>query len=385
MSSSSNLVKTAVAAALIGAAALGIRHVYATQEAKPVSAAKDRPQPGIVKFALNSAQLSSLKISAIEEIPLPVSDMVNGRITYDENVTSRISSPILGRVIALHTEIGEKVRRGAVLADIDSPDLSTADADWRKAQADELKKKLAYDRAKILFDGDVLARKDYESAEADYMQSRAETRRAQLRMKNLNASGNEDGRFGLRSPIAGIVADKQINPGLEVRPDLPNPLFTVTDLSRLWVIVDVPEQSAAQIHAGQIVSIETDAYPDQRFNGKVALVGLALDPVTRRIQVRCAVKNDDGRLKPEMFARISFLADDSAKKAAQIPNTSIFVEGAYNYVFVETQPGTFERRRINVKIKGYEKSFVDTGLANGEKIVTEGAFLLNAEAAGNAR
>jgi len=384
MSASSNFIKAAVAVLVLGTAAFGIRHVYAIQEPKPAPAAKDRLPPGILKFAPNSPQLSSLKTSAVEEVPLPVSDVMNGRIAYDENVTSRVSSPILGRVVALHTEIGDKVQRGSVLADIDSPDLGTADADWRKAQADELRKKLAFERAKTLFDGEVLARKDYESAEADYAQAKAETRRAQQRMKNLNASGNEDGRFGLKSPIAGVVADKQINPGLEVRPDLPNSLFTVTDLSQLWVIVDVPAPGAAQVHAGQAVSIETDAYPGQRFDGKVTLVGLALDPTTRRIQVRCAVKNEDKKLKPEMFARVSFLTDDHARKAVQIPNGSIFVDGAHSYVFVETQPGSFEKRRVTVKVKGYESSFVDSGLAQGERIVSEGAFLLNAEAAGNA-
>ena len=384
MISSSNFGKIVIATTIVGALVFGIRFVNASQGQKLSAEKKERPQPGTIKFAPDAPQLSALKIAVVEEIPLPVSDMVNGRITYDENVTSRVTSPILGRVIALHAEIGDKVQRGTVLVDIDSADLATAEADWRKAQADELRKKLSYDRAKTLFDAEVVARKDFETADADYVQSKAETKRAHLRMKSLHAAGNENGRFGLSSPISGIVADKQINPGLEVRPDLPNPLFTVSDLSHLWVIVDLPENIATNIQAGQLIRIETDAYPGENYMGKVALVGLTLDPNTRRVQVRCTIANKDKKLKPEMFARVSFIADDGAKKAIPLPNTSIFVDGLSSYVFVETQKGTFEKRRVNIKVKGYEKSYVESGLTKNERVVTEGAFLLNAEVASDA-
>ncbi|HEY8101056.1 MAG TPA: efflux RND transporter periplasmic adaptor subunit [Burkholderiaceae bacterium] len=381
----SKFIKVAVAVAATGAVVASVHYVSAAQDNTASPSHKEDAQPGVVKFAPNAPQLSSLKVSVVTEVPLPVSDPVNGRITYDENVTTRITSPIVGRVIGLHAEIGDAVQRGTILADIDSPDLATAEADWRKAQADELRKKLALDRARTLFEGEVLARKDYESAEADFQQAKAETTRAVLRMKNLNALGKEDGKFGLKSPIAGVLADKQINPGQEVRPDLPNPLFVITNLNSLWVIVDLPERNIAEIRPGQAVTIDTDAYPEQQFAGKVDRVGLALDPVTRRIQVRCSVKNNDHRLKPEMFARISFLAGDGGKKAIVLPNTSLFVEGMYSYVFVEKQPGVFEKRRVNVKVKGSDRSFIDMGLAKGDRVVTEGAFLLNAEVAGDAQ
>lgn len=384
MTLQSSILKVAVAVAAIGTVAIGIHHASASQEGK-LAPPKEHAQAGVVKFVPNAPQLSSLKVAVVYEVPLPVSDPVNGRITYDENVTTRVTSPIAGRVIALHAEIGDMVRRGTILADIDSPDLATAEADWRKAQADELRKKLAFARAKTLFDGEVLARKDFESAEADYQQAKAETKRANLRMKSLNAAGKEDGKFSLKAPLDGVVADKQVNPGQELRPDLPNPLFVITDLSRLWVIVDVPERSAADIHSGQAVSIETDTYPDKRFNAKIDRVALALDPATRRIQVRCTVNNIDHNLKPEMFARVSFLADDGGKKAIPVPNTSLFADGLYSYVFVEKEPGTFEKKRVNIRVRGHDRSFVDTGLTNGERVVTDGAFLLNAEVASDAR
>lgn len=358
----------------------GARHVAASRELKNEGLPqKEKREPGIVKYAPNAAELSSFKIAAVSEAPMPLAEPVNGRITYDENVTARVSSPVLGRVVGLRAEIGDHIGRNAVLLEIDSPDLAAAESDWRKGQADESRKKLALDRAKNLFDNEVIARKEYETAEADYRQAVAETKRASLRMKNLNASGNENGKFGLKAPIAGIIADKQVNPGLEVRPDLPNPLFVITDVTRLWVIADVPERSIAAIKPGQAVSIETDAYPDQRFSATVDRVGLALDPNTRRVAVRCSVKNPDKKLKPEMFAKVFFLADGE-KKGVQVPNTSLIVDGLHSYVFVEKAPGTFEKRAVTVTLKGSESSFIE-GMSNGERLVTEGALLLNSEAA----
>ncbi|WP_300752475.1 efflux RND transporter periplasmic adaptor subunit [Janthinobacterium sp.] len=387
MISRSTLTYGSLFVLLCGGAVAGVQYLQRAHAASQASSSPAKPAnatPGVLHFAPNAPQLSTLKIAAVSAVPLPASAALNGRIAYDENVTTRVSSPVLGRVLALHADSGDKVARGALLAELDSPDLASAEADWRKAQADELRKHLAFQRAETLFKGEVLARKDYESADADFQQAHAETRRAALRMQNLNAAGSDNGRYALRAPLAGVIADRQINPGQEVRPDAPNPLFVISDLRHLWVLVDVPESAVASVHEGQLVSIETDAYPGRRFSAKVAHIAPVLDPLTRRIQVRCILDNADGQLKPEMFARASFLAGDGASLAVELPNTSLFAEGMYSYAFVEKQPGTFEKRRVNVRIKGRDSSFVDAGVTAGERVVTEGAFLLNAEVDSNA-
>jgi cobalt-zinc-cadmium efflux system membrane fusion protein len=363
---------------------IGAKELTAPQEPPAAAHAGSGAEPGVVRYAAGAPQLSSIGVHAVAEEPMPVAEPSNARVAYDENVTARVSSPVAGRVTALRAEIGEEVSRNTALVEIDSPDFAAAEADWRKAEADEVRKKLAFERSGKLLENEVIARKDYESAEADYRQAVAETQRARLRLRNLNAAGSGSGRFLLKAPLAGVVADKQVNPGQEVRPDLPNPLFVITDITRLWVIIDLPERNLGNIHPGQAVSIETDAYPDQRFAGKVERIGLALDPTTRRVQVRCSVRNPDKRLKPEMFARVSFVAEDG-NKAVRVPNTGLIVNGIDSYVFVEKQPGVFERRRVNVALRGADSSFVDRGVASGERVVTEGTLLLNSEVSSDAR
>jgi membrane fusion protein, heavy metal efflux system len=339
---------------------------------------QEHHEPGLVRFNAGAAQLSYIHSTVVKRTPIPIAEPFNGRIAYDENVTARVSSPILGRVLTIPAEIGQRLKKGATLATIDSPDLANAQADWKKAQSDENRKRLAFQRSKELMDHDVIPRKDYESAQADYQQAVAETQRAVQHLHNLHASGKEEGVFSLKAPIDGVVADRQINPGQEVRPDATTPLFVLTDTHHLWVLVDVAERDMAKIKLNQVVSIQTDAYPQEHFLAHVDRIAWTLDPATRRLQVRCALNNPGDKLRPEMFARVSFLADNG-QLGVRLPNTGLVIEGVYHYVFVEKTPGVFEKRQVNVVSKGSETSFIDQGLSDGEHVVIEGALLLNSE------
>lgn len=375
------------AAILITAGTVGGIYFFKDAQSKTSVATVAPPTTlqGVVTFPVNAPQLSSIVVHSVHMEAMPISSPQAGRVAYDENDTTRISSPIAGRVLTLHAEVGDSVKAGQVLAELDSPDLGTAEADWQKARADELRKQRALERAKILFDGQVLARKDLESAQADADQALSETKRAALRMRNLNAAGSQNGVFRLKTGLTGIVTERQINPGQEVRPDMAAPLFVITALDTVWVLVDVPEKMAASLHAGQGAMLESDAWPGIQFPAKIDRIGMLLDPGTRRIQVRCSLQNPQSKLKPEMFAKVSFLPDDAAVRAIALPNTSLFVEGRYSYVFVQTSPGTFEKRRVNVSRSDGDRSFIDTGLADGDQVVTEGAFLLTTEIGGDAR
>lgn len=337
----------------------------------------------VLRFAPGAPQLNYLRIQAVAEVPEPATDPLNGRIAYDENRTSRVSSPVAGRVVKLEAQPGDSVKAGQALLWLDAPDLGSAVADLRKAEADLHLKQLAFQRARSLFEGEVLARKELEASEADMKQSRAEADRARARLKNLAPGGNlsGDNRYALRAPFAGIVAERQVNPGVEVRPDNPNPLFVITDPAHLWAVIDLPERDLAKVRAGQPISLEVDAYPGRRFSGRVASIGAILDPATRRVQVRCTLDNPDRLLKPEMYARVTPLSG-AARMALQVPNTALITEGLYSFVFVETSAGVLEKRRVTLAAQGRDSAVASAGLKAGERVVTTGALLLNSELAG---
>lgn len=370
--------------ALAAGLVLRARQHGAGEEAAEAKAAAPARVPGIVRFAAGDPQLSALRTEAVRQESLPATDPVNGRFGFDENITSRVSSPLAGRVTSLRAGVGDRVARGAPLLVIDSPELAGAEAELARADSERVRKQLAAERARRLFEHEVIARKELEAAEADFAQADADRHRAVLQLRSLQASGHEDGRFVLRAPLGGVVVERNVNPGQQVGPSPAVPLFVLADLGRLWLMVDLPEKSLASVHVGQTVSIETDAWPEQRFVGTVEQVGAVVDPATRRIQVRCTVPNAEGKLRPEMFARVSFLADGE-RYGIRVQNSALVTEGIYTYVFVERQPGEFDKRRVGLALRGYDTSFVESGLAEGEKIVVEGALLLNAEAAADAR
>lgn len=332
-----------------------------------------------VVFAANSPQLANLKIEPVIEITASTTSPLNGKITFDENYTSRISSPILGRALSIKAQIGDKVKAGQVLMTIDSPELGSALADARKAYADLQLKNKAFERNSLLLAGGVIARKDLETSQSDLAQAIAEEQRANARLKNLGAQRNADESFMLRAPIAGVVVDRQVNPSSEVRPDAPAPLFIITNPEHLWASIDLPERDLAKVVPGQKLAIQVDAYPDEIFSGNIDSIGVMVDPATRRINVRCTVQSR-GKLKPEMYAQISPLNTQNIK-VIRLANTALITEGLYSYVFVEVSPNHFKKRRVSLNSQEREFATVKTGLSVGERVITSGAFLLNSELA----
>ncbi len=364
-----------VAGSIAAAAAVAVSWSRAGAAPPPAAAPRD---PGILRYAADAPQLASLKIQAAEELPVPLAEPLNGRVAYNESLTARVSSPIAGRIVSLRLQPGDPVKAGETLLALDSPELAQAVADLNKAKSDETRKRLAFERARKLLDGEVLPRKDFESAEADLEQARAETRRAQLRLRNLVPGGGAGENYALRSPISGVVSERKANPGMEVRPDLPDPLYVITDPTRLWVLIDLPERNLSKVESGHPVSVEVDAWPGQQFTGTIDKVGETVDPATRRIQVRCSVPNPTRRLKPEMYARVTLLADAN-QRGLRVPNGALFTEGLYSYLFVEKSPGEFQRRRVSLRLQDRDYSYIASGLNPGERVVVSGALLLNSE------
>lgn len=329
----------------------------------------------------DSPQAANLKIEAVSEMLAPTAEAMNGKINFDENYTSRVSSPVLGRATKLHVQIGDKVSVGQTLMTVDSPDLGSAIADYRKATADLDLKRKAFERSKMLFDGGVIANKDFESSEADMVQAQAEATRAKGKLRNLSVDNNMSGSesFTLKAPMSGVIVDRQINVGNEVRPDAPNPLFIITNPQHLWATIDLPERDLGKVSIGQLISIQVDAYPTETFTGKILSIGTMIDPVSRRVQVRCSIDSKD-KLKPEMYARITPLNNHN-QKVIRLPTSALITEGLYNYVFVETSSGHLKKRRISLDIQEHDYVTVKSGLAAGDKVVTVGAILLNSELA----
>ena len=334
---------------------------------------------GSIRFVTGASQLAMLHTQSLPLTPIPLSEQLSARVTYDEEVTARIGVGFSGRIVELKAAPGDAVTLGQVLAVIDSPDFGTAYADLNKARADEKRKQLAVKRAKDLVPGEAISTRDWEAVQADYAQAQAETARAEQRIKNLNPHGLKivGQQVSLASPLQGVVTERTASPALEINPNLAAPLFVVTDPKRLWVSIDLPESLLSKVKLGSVVTIQSDAFPDQTFTGKIIQLGQTINPNTRRANVLAQVDNPEGKLLPEMFVRASVLQADG--QGVRVPNQALITRGLYAYVFVEQAAGDFTLQRVKPIKRGVDFSYIGEGLRGGERVVTKGALLLEAE------
>ena len=335
----------------------------------------------VLRYPSGAPQLAYLNIDAIQALPVPALEPQNGRMAYNDELTAYVSSPIDGRVTRIIAKPGDSVRQGDPLVLLDAPDYIQALADFNDARADLRQKTLSRDRAAALYKGEVIARKDYEAAVLDLEHAQEALRRAEAKFRHLNPKMEmNQGTFALRAPIDGVVTERKVNPGTAVDNAKPDSLFIITDPTHLWVSFELAEKDVGKLHLGQPVSVSVEAYPDQWFLASIDFISDVVDPSTRRIVVRCSVKNPERRLKPEMYAKVTPLAE--GQSLPRVPNTALITEGVKSYLFVEREPGVIEKREVRLAFRGPVSSWVSEGLKAGERVATTGALLLNAELSG---
>jgi cobalt-zinc-cadmium efflux system membrane fusion protein len=306
-------------------------------------------------------------------------DPVTGTITYDETRTARVSSPIAGRVIGNILALGTHVQIGNTLAELDSPELGQAQADYANAQADLNLATRAFQRTQDLYSHGIIPRKDQEQTQDNVTRARSEAERARLKLINLGVrNGRTDNRFALHSPIAGVITERNINPGMEVRTDLSDPLFVISDLSSLWVQMDIFEKDIGLIHVGAKVLLHVPAYPDEIFTATVSYISQVLEEKTRTVKVRCTLPNDKLRLLPAMYASLEVQSDPN-DKAIVVPLAALFTEGESDWLFVATGEGHYQKRPVKVGLRLKDKAVIQDGLNPDERLVVDGALLLRTE------
>jgi len=352
----------------------------------------DLPEPKIegerITFADGAPQKSSIGVQAAEPRKLSMTHLT-GRLYWNDDATVRVFTPVAGRVTAVLADLGAPISRGTPLAEIDSPDFGQALSNARTAVGNLAAADKAFSRAKVLLEHGAAAQKDVDAAEAAYVAALAERDRAEAVLANYGGNDKATNSiYVLRAPLEGELVDKNINPGQELRADLmlanaPNlfvPHFVISDPTKLWLQIDVPETELPNLQTGQELRIHSLAFPGQAFEGTVQKIGATMDPNTRTVQVRGVVRNPDKLLRAEMYVVVDVVKDGAslAQGGVEVPAKAIFMKGDESYLFVEEAPGQYQRRRVKLGIEMDGKVPVFEGVQPGQKVVTEGALLLQA-------
>ena len=353
-------------------------------------------------FRPTHAQLAELTIQPVSYGATADLVRATGSIAVDADHSTPILLPFSGQVLNVLVEAGARVRQGQPLLRVASPELVDArntllSAAAQQASAGEAVRIASNNvqRQRLIYQTAGGALKDYQQAQADLVTAQSTLRAAQSasraaqdRLALFGNSAAETRAFQsstgggqpstvYRSPVSGVVADRSVSPGQFISAGGAAPLMTITDLSHVWLVAQLPEGEASSVHLGDQVVVTTPALPGRAFSATVNNIAAALDPVTRRLAVRATVANPGEALKPQMFASFTIRRTISAEAGPLVSSAAVIHEGDSARVWVLGRDGLLRGRAVTVGTDEGGYTRVLSGLTPGDRVVTAGALFVN--------
>lgn len=349
------------------------------QAAAPVQ----RQDPLVVNVKPEMAK--NFQVQKVAQADLAPTQDIAGRIEANDRQVTRIGASVTGRVTEVLAEVGDRVKPGQALAYVASPELTTAQLGYLRANAASQLAERAVERARQLIQADVIGSAELQRRESELSIARAELRAAgdQLRLMGLGQAAIDklrtDGTLAPQTAVlatlSGVVIERKVSSGQVAQPG--DPLFTVADLGNVWVVGGLPEQSARSVQPGQSVEIEVPALGAKRLQGKIVQVGDTVSQETRTVSIRTQVDNAQRELKPQMLATMHIVG--ATQRQLAVPNVAVVRENDRDHVYVKTGDGTYRLTPVELGAASGALRPVLKGLSEGTDVVVEGAFHLNNE------
>jgi membrane fusion protein, heavy metal efflux system len=314
-----------------------------------------------------------------------------GEITYNEDESWTIGTVVAGRIVSIAAKVGDLVQAGQVLAQLHTHEVHDSRANYKNAvaEANRLQSALALaqrvrDRARRLHDLKAISREQLEHAEMDHRNAESALAKAQtdvdkerhhlVEFLNVPVEDQPESDFvPVRTPASGVVVERQANVGWVASPG--QPVFRIANVSSLWMIANVSETDLVHLRPRQPVRVSVRAYPDRKFPGRIVRLGEELDHSTRTLRVRVLVPNQQGLLKPAMFATAE-IDRPASRQVLVLPDSAIQDLNGHTIVFVRTAPDRFAVRAIETGRAGPGQKEVIAGLRENEPVVVKGSFIL---------
>jgi len=345
------LYATAIAIAAMAMALQGCHH------------AKEEPKDE--KFEVTDSLLNSLLIDTVKEASALSEINLTGSIAADENKTVKIYPMVSGVAQNVQVQLGDVVSSGQTLAILRSAEMAGFTKDNISAEADLRSAKRNFESTEDLYKSGLASQKDFEQAQSDYKKAEAESKRAGA-VVSINKS-NDQG-YLVKSPIAGFVIEKNLADNTQVRADNSANLFTIADLSDVFVLINVYESDISNVQVGDPVKITTLSYPDQVFNGKIDKVYDILDPDNKVVKARVKIENPGNKLKPGMFAGVKIKAK-SGENLPVIDTRSLIFDNDKDYVVVVDGKAKVHIQQIEIGKRVEDRAYIKSGLKPGDRIV----------------
>lgn len=345
--------------------------------------AEPTADPNLVVVSAEMAR--NFKVAPLAEQLIDIQRDVPGRIEANEQLVTRIGASVTGRVTDVLAEVGARVKAGQVLARVSSPELTNAQLSFLRAHSQTAQAERAVERAQLLIQADVIGTAELQRREAELSIARAELRAAgdqllllgvsESYIERLRSTGQLNTYANINATRSGVVIERKVSQGQVAQPG--DPLFTVADLSKVWVVGALPEQDAAAVQVGQRVQVRVPALAERQFSGKVVFVSDTISPETRTLMVRTEVDNADRALKPQMLATLRISGQPRQQLA--VPEAAVVRDNDRDHVFVQLADGQFRLTPVELGAASNGLRPLLKGPAAGAPLVVDGAFHLNNE------
>ena len=344
-----------------------------------------KPQSDPMEVQLTPDMAKHFQIEAARMAEVSVIQKVAGRIEANEQRTMRIGSSVTGRITQVLAEVGDRVKAGQPLARLSSPELTSAQLSFLRALSATKLAERSVERAQQLVTADVIGNAELQRREVELSVARAELRAATDQLRLIGLTDNMIQRLrdtgGLASEVAitasrtGVVVERKVSQGQVAQPG--DPLFTIADLSNVWVVGALPEQDANSVQLNQQVEVEVPALGAQKLKGRIVFISDTVQPDTRTVPIRTAVDNPRFELKPQMLATLHL--NGTYVKQLAIPAAAVVRENDRDYVFVKVGENRYRMTEVQLDPAAGELRPVRKGIDEGTPIVVDGSFHLNSQ------
>ncbi|GFO56360.1 RND transporter [Geomonas sp. Red276] len=345
---------------------------------------KDASGPATVKMEREDQLRNGVAVAAAGKERLAAVISATGKVEVNADRVAHVSPRITGKIVSVHASLGDGVGSGQVLARLDSVELGEALSRYRQSQTRLELARNNMQRVKTLVEKKIAARKEILQAETDYRMAETELHTDRERLLLFGVSLDDLDRAGkgrvllpVRSPIGGVVTEKHAIVG-----ELSDPaksLYTIADLSSVWVLVDIHEKDLAKVRRGQAATVMVGAFPDQKFRGRITYLADLVDEATRTVKARVEVANPGRKLKPEMFATVELAVAAGAPPVLAVPEEAVQELDGKKLVFVAGTQTEFKPRAVELGRASGGMVEVVSGLREGERFAVKGAFILKSE------
>jgi membrane fusion protein, heavy metal efflux system len=334
---------------------------------------KDKKPEADKGYVIPDTVMKELKIDTVGISQLVNAVTLTGKVgTNDDNVIP-VYSLVSGNVSDVKVLLGDNVTAGQTLAVVRSQEMAQYSSDLLNAQTNLAIAQKNLEKTTDMYKSGLASVPDTLAAAVQLQQAKAELDRVN-RVLKING-GNTQGEFEVRAPISGFIVQKGVNNNMTIRGDNSTSLFTISDLKNVWIQANVYESNISLIHQGENVDVTTIAYPGKDFKGKIDKVMNVLDPTSKVMKVRVVLPNPDYLLKPEMYASIT-VTEKENKECLSVPSSAVIFDHSQNFVLVYHSRSEVTITPVQVISTVGDKTFIKTGVTEGEKVISSQAILI---------